>query len=51
LTLALSAMSCVLFNHYCKEYPFIIGGKIMRLLGVKKIKRRPLHYLRREQIA
>src|SRR5258706_15221301 len=38
LTLALSSMSSILFNHYCKEYPFIIGGKIVRFLGFKKNK-------------
>jgi hypothetical protein len=39
LALALPSMCSVLFNHYCKEYPFIIGGKIMRLLGIQKNKK------------
>ena len=38
LTLALSSMGSVLFNHYCKEYPFIIGGKIVRFFGFEKNK-------------
>jgi hypothetical protein len=36
LSLALNAFAGILFNHYCKEFPFIIGGKIKRFLGFKK---------------
>ncbi len=36
IILGLSSAGSILFNHYCKEYPFIIGGKIARLLGIKK---------------
>jgi glycosyltransferase involved in cell wall biosynthesis len=41
--LALALGSCVgaLFNHYGKEYPFILGGKIRRLFGFKKKLRTP----------
>jgi len=31
----------VLFNHYFREYPFIIGGKIRRLFGFRKKLRTP----------
>jgi glycosyltransferase involved in cell wall biosynthesis len=36
LTLALSSCASVLFNHYFTEYPFIIGGKFLRLIGIKR---------------
>src|SRR5579859_868727 len=36
LTLALNSCATILFNHYCKVYPLIIGGKVRRLLGFKK---------------
>ena len=36
LTLALNSFACIIFHHYCTEFPFIIGGKIKRLFGVKK---------------
>jgi glycosyltransferase involved in cell wall biosynthesis len=36
--LALSSSAGILINFYCREYPFIMGGKIIRLLGFKKMK-------------
>jgi hypothetical protein len=41
MALGLSSCVGVLFNHYGKEYPFIIGGKIRRLFGFKKKLRTP----------
>jgi glycosyltransferase involved in cell wall biosynthesis len=38
LILALGSSTSILFNHYCKEYPFIIGGKIARLFGIRKAR-------------
>jgi glycosyltransferase involved in cell wall biosynthesis len=38
LILALGSMGSILFNHYFKEYPFIVVGKIMRSIGVQKTK-------------
>ena len=38
LILALGSMGSILFNYYFKEYPLIIGGKIMRSLGIHKTK-------------
>jgi glycosyltransferase involved in cell wall biosynthesis len=38
--LALSSSASILVSFYFKEFPFIIGGKIIRLLGIKKIKDR-----------
>jgi len=34
--LALCSTFGILFNHYCREYPFIIGGKVLRMVGFKK---------------
>jgi glycosyltransferase involved in cell wall biosynthesis len=41
LALALGSCLSVLFNHYCREYPFILGGKIRRLFGFRKKLRTP----------
>jgi len=41
LVLALGACFGTLFNHYGRQYPFIIGGKIRRLFGFKKKLRMP----------
>jgi glycosyltransferase involved in cell wall biosynthesis len=41
LALALGSCFGVLFNHYFREYPFIIGGKIRRLFGFRKKLRTP----------
>jgi glycosyltransferase involved in cell wall biosynthesis len=41
LVFALGSCVGVLFNHYGKEYPFIVGGKIRRLFGFKKKLRTP----------
>ncbi|GHN02636.1 hypothetical protein WSM22_41250 [Cytophagales bacterium WSM2-2] len=38
LALAAKSSGSILFNHYCKEYPFILGGKIVRFLGIQKAK-------------
>lgn len=38
LLLALCSSGSILFNHYCKEYPFILGGKIKRLFRVHKMR-------------
>jgi glycosyltransferase involved in cell wall biosynthesis len=38
LALAMSSTGSIVFNHYCKEYPFIIGGKIRRLFGIQTNK-------------
>ena len=36
--LALFAGASILINFYCKEFPFIMGGKIIRFLGFQKMK-------------
>lgn len=41
VALALGSSIGALFNHYGKEYPFILGGKIRRLFGFKKKLRTP----------
>lgn len=51
IILGLRATSHILFNHYCKEYPFIIGGKIARMLGIKKrVRNTPPNSLREDWV-
>jgi len=47
LALAMCTMVGILFNHYCIECFFIVGGKIRRVLGFKKRIRPSSPYIRR----
>ncbi len=38
VVLALSSSVGIFINFYFREYPFILGGRIIRLLGLKKVK-------------
>jgi glycosyltransferase involved in cell wall biosynthesis len=48
LTLALSSCTSILINYYCKDVPFIIGGKIIRFLGFQKVKGRIVDRLKKK---
>ncbi|MBI1767595.1 MAG: glycosyltransferase family 2 protein [Bacteroidetes bacterium] len=48
LILALASSVCILSSFYCKEFPFIVGGKIVRLLGFKKRMRTSPNSLKEE---
>lgn len=50
LILAFRSSCSILFNYYCKEYPFIIGGRVVRFFRIQKMKERAVNLFKVKQV-